>query len=341
MSLNDYLWLFASLERLPAVLPGALLIHGQRGTGKQYLARCLSQSQLCEAPIGVGFPCGHCEACHLFEVGNHPDFRHLQPEKDEEENTRDGAAKGSGTKKPSSIISVDAVRELIGLTSVAAHRGGAKVIMISPAEALHASAANALLKMLEEPSRDTYFILVTNELKRILPTIRSRCFQLHVKVPLEAVDVGWLEQHDPQRAHVALALCSNAPFAARELAEDENFWAGRDALLNLLIDSAASPVEVAGVAENVEPVMLGRLLTMWVFDLLSLQQGGDVRFNRDMERELERLSRSVSGSDLCRWSDDVQKFSRAAEHPLNRRLALESLFAGWPGSSQRLVSVGR
>jgi len=339
MSLNDYPWLLASLKILPAVLPGALLIHGQRGTGKQYLARSLSQSQLCQAPIGIGLPCGRCEGCHLFEVGNHPDFRHLQPEKDEEDHSRNAETRGAATKKPSSIIGVDAVRDLTVLTSVAAHRGGAKVIMITPAEALHPSAANALLKMLEEPARNTYFVLVTNERSRILPTIRSRCFQLHVSVPLDAVDAGWLQQADPQRAYVALALSSNAPFAARDLAADEAFWAGREALVSRLTDSAASPVEIAGIAEPLEPVVLGRLLTMWVFDLLALQQGGSVRFNRDMEREIERLSRSLSGPELCRWSDDVQRYCRAAEHPLNRRLALESLFAGWPGSSQRLAAV--
>lgn len=339
MSLSNYPWLSASLKQLPPTLPGALLIHGQRGAGKQYLALRLSQSRLCQAPAGAGFPCGRCEGCHLFEIGNHPDFRHLQPAKDEEENVAGTATRGTTGRKPSSIISVDAIRELTGLTSVAAHRGGAKVIMISPAEALHPSAANALLKMLEEPARDTGFVLVTNELKRIVPTIRSRCFQLHVKVPRDGIDADWLQANNAQRAELALSLSSNAPFAARELAADENFWTGRESLMNGLMDDSVSPVDIAGVAESIEPVVLGRLLTMWVFDLLALQQGGEVRFNRDRERDLQRLSRSLSGPDLCRWNDDVLKFCRAAEHPLNRRLALESLFSGWPGSRQRLAAI--
>jgi DNA polymerase-3 subunit delta' len=339
MSLNDYPWLSAALKVLPARLPGALLIHGQRGTGKQYLARSLSQGLLCQNPQGAGFPCGRCEGCHLFEVGNHPDFRHLQPEKDLEDNPRNAPTREAATKKPSAIIGVDAVRELTGLNSIAAHRGGAKVIMISPAEALHPSAANALLKMLEEPTRDTYFILVTNELKRILPTIRSRCFQLHVNVPFAEMDASWLEDQDPQRARIALALSSNAPFAAREIAADEDYWAGREAVVNRLTDPASNPVEIAGIAESIEPLVLGRLLSMWVFDLLRLQQGGDVRYNRDMESELQRLAQRVNSAALCRWINDIQAFIRAADHPLNRRLALEALFAGWPGSNQRLMSV--
>ena len=339
MYLKECPWLDASIKELPTALPGALLIHGQRGTGKQHLARSLCQSQLCETPSGAGLPCGHCEGCHLFEVGNHPDFRHLRPAKDEAENATDTANGGATTKKPSSIIGIDSVRELTSLTSVAAHRSGTKVVMITPAEALHPSAANALLKMLEEPGRDTCFILVTNDIKRILPTIRSRCFLLHVKTPSGDIDMDWLQANDPQRAKVALALSSNAPFAARDLIVDENFWAGRESLMARLSDDSTSPVDIAGAAESLEPAVLGRLLNMWVFDLLVLQQGGKVRFNVDIERELVRLSSTVSGPDLCRWSDDVQRFFRSAEHPLNRRLALESLFASWPGSSQRLLKV--
>jgi len=342
MFLKDYPWLVDSLKNLPADLPGALLIHGQRGTGKQFLARSLSQGLLCLNPDGAGMPCGKCEGCHLFEVGNHPDFRHLQPEKDQEETQHDVSGKSAGTKKPSSIIGVDAVRDLGGLNAIAAHRGGAKVILISPAESLHPSAANALLKMLEEPARDTYFILVTSERKRILPTIRSRCFQLPVKLPTGTVDASWLGNHDPERTQTALALSSNAPFAARELVANEDFWEGRELLMNRLVDPSSNPVEIAAVAESIEPAVLGRTLTMLVFDLLVLQQGGEVRYNRDMKRELQRLARSAGRPDLCRWSDAIREFTRTAEHPLNRRLALESLFAGWPGSSRRLnpVSAG-
>lgn len=340
MSLNDYFWLKAVLERLPTRLPGALLIYGQRGAGKQHLARALSQSLLCLNSDGSGFSCGHCEGCHLFEVGNHPDFRLLQPEKDMDEPSFAGAEKTAGSKKPSAVIGVDAVRDLAGLTAIAAHRGGAKVIMINPAESLHASAANALLKMLEEPARDTYFILVTNERNRILPTIRSRCFQLPVKVPSGVVDTAtWFENQEPARAEVALALSSNAPFAARELAGDDAFWAGREALLNRLVDPSSSPLQMASAAEGLEPVTLGRVLSMWVFDLLCLQQGGDARYHRDMHADLDRLAKRVRGADLCRWADEVREFSRSAEHPLNRKLALESLFARWPGSNQRLTSA--
>ena len=339
MSIKNYIWLANVLEKLPERLPGALMLYGQKGIGKELLAESLSQSLLCLNSGGAGYPCGNCDGCHLFKIGNHPDFRRLQPEKDAEEGVRSGSAKDAGSKKASRFIGVDAVRELAGLTTIATHRGGAKVILITSAESLHTSAGNALLKMLEEPGHDTYFILVTNERSRILPTIRSRCFQLSVKAPVADVGASWLKGHDAKHADVALSLASYAPLAALELIEDEEFWTTRNALVAELADASADPLSLAGIAEKLEPATLGRILGMWVLDLLLIQQRADARYHRDMPSELERTASKLSGTDLCHWNDEIRDFSRAADHPLNRRLALESLFAKWPGSKYRATDT--
>ncbi|MGD8790765.1 MAG: hypothetical protein PVH05_14900 [Burkholderiales bacterium] len=340
MSLKEYSWLNDSILKLPDQLPAALLIYGQRGIAKYHLARALAQTLLCQKPVATGIPCGNCQGCHLFSVGNHPDFRQLQPEADMDD-APDSKAARSGTKKPSTVIGVEAVRALAGLVTTAAHRGGAKVILISPAEALNQSAGNALLKMLEEPGRDTYFILVSNDRNRILATVRSRCFQLPVRVAPGVADISWPNEHDQRRGQVALSLSSNAPLAARELAGDDTFWAGRDALVDHLTNDSSSPIDIAGVAESLEPALLARMLNMWLFDLLSVQQGGDVRYHQDRRDDLERLACRLKGTELCRWGDEVREFNRAADHPLNRRLALESLFAGWPGSAPGRMAANR
>ncbi|NIO42422.1 MAG: AAA family ATPase [Burkholderiales bacterium] len=325
---------------MPKQLPAAFLLFGQEGVGKQLLARALSQSLLCENAAVSGEPCGHCDGCHLFEVGNHPDFRLLQPDRENGESGKNAPTKGvPGAKKPSALISVDAVRDLAGLTATAAHRGGVKVIMIDPAESLHPSAGNALLKMLEEPGKKTHFILVTNKKNSVLPTIRSRCFQLPVQVPTIEEARSWLAITHSEHVEIALCLASYAPFAALELVDNNEFWERRHLLLTRLADAAANPLDLASLADQFEPVALGRMLSMWVFDLLALQQGADIRYHRDMRAELTVLASTVVGSELCNWSDEVRAFSRAAQHPLNRRLALESLFAHWPGSRIRLAGT--
>ncbi len=339
MSIKNHPWLLEAIENLPDAMPPALLLYGQKGIGKDLLAQAIAQSLLCAEPKNAAQACGRCDSCHLFTVGNHPDFRLLQPAADVEEGQEIDADRSPRSKKPSTQIAVDAVRELASLTSNVSHRGGSRVVIITPAEALNPSAGNALLKMLEEPGRGTHFILVTSERHRLLPTIKSRCFKLAVRAPSTDTGTAWLREHHPGCAESALFLASGAPLAAMKLGEDDAFWTARRSLMTEMAQSRTDPLELARMAEQLDPAMLGRLLTMCVFDLLALQQGGEVHYHRDMAAELDRLSGVVSGVDLCRWNDEVRNFARSANHPLNRRLALESLFAGWPGSGRRSLSA--
>jgi len=325
-----------TVGKLPETLPNALLIHGQNGIGKRELARTLAQILLCTGSAEPGQPCGQCGGCHLFEVGNHPDYRLLQPESEMEEGARAGSAKAGKGKKPSERIRVDEVRSLINLVTNVSHMGGAKVVVIAPAEALQSNASNALLKMLEEPNENTYFILVSNEPRRLFPTIRSRCFKLAVSPPSLNEATAWLNSRCANSAHVAeaLRLSSHAPLAALALSENDEFWSCRNELMSAFGESTPDPLRLAAGAERLEPEVVGRLLGMWVYDLLAAQAGGEIRYHADMESIIKKTAERVSGSDLCHWSDAVHEYTRAASHPLNKRLALEALFAGWPGTQQ-------
>lgn len=325
-----------TLGRLPQALPNALLIHGQAGIGKQELARTLAQFLLCTDSTEPAQPCGQCGGCHLFEVGNHPDYRLLQPESETEEGARAGAAKAGKGKRPSERIRVDDVRGLTKLMTNVSYMGGAKVVVIAPAESLQPNASNALLKMLEEPNEHTYFILVTNEPRRLFPTIRSRCFKLAVSPPSLSDATTWLSSRSENRKHVAeaLRLSSHAPLAALALSENDEFWSCRDELMAEFGESKPDPLRLAAGAERLEPEAVGRLLGMWIYDLLAAQAGGEIRYHADMDNIIKRTAHCVSGSDLCYWSDEVREYTRAASHPLNKRLALEALFASWPGSQQ-------
>jgi len=321
-----------ALGKLSKDLPDALLIHGQAGIGKQILAETLAQTLLCADPVGPGQPCGRCGGCHLFEVGNHPDYRLLQPETEMEEGARALSMKARKATKPSSQIPVNAIRSLTSLVTNVSHSGGAKVVVIAPAEALHRSAGGALLKMLEEPNKDTYFILVTNEPHRILPTISSRCFKLAVSPPTLSEATAWLKQRTSEHVDEALRLSSHAPLAALTLSANSEFWSCRDELMAEFGESTPDPLRLAAGAERLEPEAVGRLLGTWIYDLLAAQAGGEIRYHADMDNIVRRTAKRVSGPDLCHWSDEVRDYTRAASHPLNRRLALEALFAGWPGS---------
>ncbi|GHU13798.1 hypothetical protein FACS189441_2010 [Betaproteobacteria bacterium] len=166
----------ASWQRLQAWrarLPHALLLSGARGLGKQDLARAFAASLLCESPKINGSACGECAACHWFEQGNHPDFRMLTKEvsmkaMDKEKSVKAGVSTDKDEKEEKSNrsgqeIIIDRVRELDEFFAVGSHRQKSRIILIYPAESLNAAAANAILKVLEEPPANTLFLLVSNE----------------------------------------------------------------------------------------------------------------------------------------------------------------------------------
>lgn len=330
MPLKDYPWLLQSLAKLPDPLPAALLIYGQAGIGKQILAENLAQGLLCGNSDAAGTACGRCSSCHLFGIGNHPDYRLVQSESEAEEGGDTAPVRATKGKRPSKQIRVDAIRNLTELVTSVSHLGGAKVVVIALAETLHPSAGNALLKMLEEPHGDTYFILVASEPHRILPTIKSRCFKLSINVPSADVATAWLAEKTEQHRDATLQAASYAPVAALALSGDADFWRYRADLMSALSESNPDMLQLAIDAERLEPEIVGRLLGMWAFDLMAVLCGGDIRYFVDMPGAVTRTAKRMSGPQLRRWSDAVRDYTRASAHPLNRRLALESLFAKWP-----------
>lgn len=130
----------------------AYLFSGPRGVGKTTSARLLAMAVNCDEETGR--PCGACESCRLVQTDAHPDVQEL-----------DAASHNS----------VDDIRELREHVGLASLRGGRRVWILDEAHMLSRSAANALLKTLEEPPANTLFILATTEPEKLPPTILSRC----------------------------------------------------------------------------------------------------------------------------------------------------------------------
>ncbi len=166
-----------AIDTLTRALTSGLLHHAYRfegldGVGKELAALALAQALLCgESRLG----CGACNTCRRVVeraetepvVPLHPDVvliaRGLYP------------PETIGGKKEAQEISVEQVRRVVlSRTAYAPHEGRAQVFIVRDAEQLSISAANALLKTLEEPRPHTYFILLTSSPERLLDTIRSR-----------------------------------------------------------------------------------------------------------------------------------------------------------------------
>lgn len=333
MLIKNIPWLSQTVKALPEVFPQATLIFGQVGLGKAALASELAQSVLCEGNHVLGGFCGACAACHLFNAGTHPDFRLLEPDSADNDSGDATTEAPVKFKRKKTQIPVSVIRDLLDLVSRTPYRGRAKVILISPAEAMHTSAANALLKMLEEPPSQTHFMLVSHQPHRLPTTIKSRCFRVPVAMPASELALQWLAQHaDDKRAELALAMAGYAPIAALNLLEDAEFWEVRDKLVRRL-GEGGDVLELAAYAEPMEPNRVAGLLAMWVYDLLTSQVGAAPRYHGDQAAAISRIARKISAEAVCVWHDRVLDYGRAAFHPLNRRLSLESLFAHYPGST--------
>jgi len=157
---------FRALLQRKEQLPHALLLRGSQGIGKLAFAEAVARALLCEKPAPDGAACGQCTACGWMGQGSHPDFRRLEPENLAEQ--KDSEAGIEKKEKASTQISVDQVRSLANFINVSSHRGGSKVVLVHPAEALNPNAANALLKGLEEPPPRTYFLLVAHRWNQLL-----------------------------------------------------------------------------------------------------------------------------------------------------------------------------
>jgi len=143
-----------------------------------------------------------------------------------------------GRSRPEiSEISVDQVRRrILSHGSFGPHEGLARVFLIRRAEELSISAANALLKTLEEPHRGTHFILLTEKVDRLLPTILSRTLPIRFGPLPSSVLSTILKEHDvPEEQHAAaIELCAGSAGAALELSSDDDRVARQDFIKKVL-----------------------------------------------------------------------------------------------------------
>jgi len=145
-------------------IPHAWLLAGPEGIGKATFAHLAARAILSEAPTlehDLNYP------AHLrIAAGNEPALTHIQRSLNEK------------TGKLRSNISVEEVRALKRALTFAPTEGGWRVVIVDTAEDMNVSAANALLKVLEEPPAKVVFFLISNAPRRLLPTILSRCRRL-------------------------------------------------------------------------------------------------------------------------------------------------------------------
>jgi DNA polymerase-3 subunit delta' len=334
MSNTVFPWLqdgWLQLQQLRARLPHAILFYGAEGIGKTDFVESFAQSLLCEAVQADGHACGACPSCGWFSQYNHPDYRRVRPEildgDDAADDVEGGEEKKSAkaSKTPSKEIKIDQIRALADFMNVSTHRSGMRVVVLYPAEALNTAAANSLLKTLEEPPPNTMFLLVSNRLDRLLPTILSRCRKFALALPSQQDGLAWLRQQGVKDADVWLAEQGGAPLAAFQAAQGE----GRELMDEFLRSLSHPGIDVAlKTAERLQKTPVADLvgwLQRWLYDLFALKSGGPVRYYPRYAKELAALGARVNTVTLAGALKAANERRAIADHPLSARLFIEEM----------------
>lgn len=309
----DSLW----ARRRAGQLPHALVLHGPAGLGKRHFAEALARGLLCGHSDAGGAPCGMCGECRLLAAGTHPDVSRVEILEDKKE------------------IGIDQIRELRDTVTLRSHRGGCKIVIVDPAEAMNVNASNALLKTLEEPSGDSLLMLVTTRLGALLPTVRSRCQHIQFAVPSRADAESWLRTTAQRTEDTAalLALANGAPLRALQLAEHDALSKAAAVIgeLEALATGNADPIAVAERWTKSDiPTTLA-----WtggvVADLVRLKFEAPPSLINNVSRSpvLADLARQIDARRLFELLDRVRDAQRDAGTQLNSQMILEGMLLFW------------
>lgn len=275
----------------------ALLLSGPPGMGINRFAQFTAAGLLCFSPSQESLPCGICKSCELLAAGNHPDLQTILPEEEGKQ------------------IKVDQIRELIDFINLKSQYERYKIAIITPADAMNRSAANTLLKTLEEPPAQSLLILISRRPNLLPVTIRSRCQQIHFNPALDDTATAWLRAqingHDRERAAQLLALAAGAPLAALALLENNNIEKQIQLAADLesLRQRKNDPVSIAEQWNKAGAVRIFQWLLQMVGDMVRLKSsGGHVRFCQgEVYPYLQRLANQLDLYELMQCHDLLLK----------------------------------
>lgn len=223
-------------------LPHALILTGPNGLGKLSLANHISATILCEN-MSSQAPCGQCHSCQLFIAGSHPDHTMIEPEE---------------VGKQIKIEQIRGLKDKQELTPTVAKW---KTVIINPAENMNISSNNSLLKLLEEPQKNTLLILVSAKPERLPITILSRCQKITLSPPSVERATEYIQQStsiDNNECAILLELAKGAPLGALALYETTIIEQLQqlDNDFDSLLLRQANPVVLAKSWLQYEPLML-------------------------------------------------------------------------------------
>lgn len=293
-----------------------LLIQGPVGVGKTNLAAVLGAGLLGEGTDSIA-DLSPDEACGYLQTDDptlpwyvHPDLQWLTPER------------VGGT------IGVDQVRALLSPLSLTSHSGRGKVAIIRPAEAMTLEAANALLKTLEEPTPNTYLLLVSHRPGLLPATILSRCQRILIPTPQHEQGLDWLcrsPREKPGDWAQLLTLAGQAPWRALMLQSIDYLQLNKELLdtIHSISSSESDPIKTAAIwAKTNTAINLDWLVGFLEHSIIEESEGR----NGVTELDLAILHNTQQPVKLLfRLLDEARRLRDAIGTGINMEFALRAL----------------
>lgn len=287
--------------------PSCSVFVGASGIGKKKLALSVAQALVCETESDSRLACGSCAACARIANEQSESLLLIEPE---------------GTQ-----LKIDKVKEIIRFVSLQ-NISRARIVIIDGAEKFNATSANALLKTLEEPPENTYFILLSTSLASLLPTIRSRS-QVMRFANLSNEEVAGISGLSGWPVEAS----GGSVEAALQLGEQPDLMKLRSQFFTLLSKSLNGSASAAIgqikdlVKDKEDSLFLARGMQSWVRDLYRLQVNPSESISQPDQREwCVSVAENMSSQALDELWNLSLKVEKDIFSNVDRQLSFESLF---------------
>ena len=324
-------WNMIGHEWAAALLPGhlrrerlrqAYLISGPPSSGRRTLAVHFAQAINCPQPSAPGEPCLTCRTCLGIERMSHPDLFVVQSE------------------LPGGTLKVEQVRSLQHDLALSPYEARYRIAILLRFEEAHPGAANALLKVLEEPPAQVILLLTASSSEELLPTIISRCELIPLRpVPEAQVSAGLQSQLglSPERADLLAHLSGGRPGYAITLEKEPEKFEQRNAWLGEMLDLLTSDrVERFRYSERLakDKALTQKALQTWLLfwrDIMLRASGATAPLiNLDREAEIDQLAVVYGMTTASRVVHAIEKTMSLVDKNVNARLATENLMLVLP-----------
>ncbi len=289
----------------------AYLFYGIEGVGKKTTARIFAKALNCVQ--GGPEPCDRCPSCLKMDRGYHLDFVSIAPE--------------------GPFIRIRQIRDLQDQMRFSPVEGRTRVFLLCSADQLKNEAANALLKTLEEPSRNNVLILVSSRPHQLPQTILSRCQRVRFNPVAKEAVASFLETMfaiDRQCAVLLAASSAGSIGRALEMNKEDyvqfkNGVIDRFAELKDLLDFFSFLEDFGADRESIMKRL--DILQTWYRDILVYQVSAETEklIHRDRVDKIASLAGAMSGSRILENIKTVTMTRRAIEQNANRQLALDCM----------------